>query len=117
MRCPKCEGALAPLVVDGVEVDRCGACRGVWFDKRELSEVLPRPAAKSLLGGGEDPQALDQKRAKCPRDGSPLLRVHSLRNQSVTLDTCSVCQGIWLDGGEFEALRAGGGAAAFVDLL
>lgn len=116
MRCPKCEGALAPLLIDGVEVDRCGSCSGVWFDKRELSEVLPRPEAKSLLGG-EDSQDLDHKRAKCPRDGSPLLRVHSLRNQAVTLDTCSVCQGIWLDGGEFDALRAGGGAAPFFDLL
>lgn len=116
MDCPKCAGVLTPLVIDGVEVDRCPDCRGVWFDKRELNEALPRVEAAPLLAG-DDPAGLDHKRARCPRDQAPLLRVHSARNRDVTLDTCSVCQGIWLDGGEFAALKAGGAGAPFFDLL
>lgn len=116
MQCPKCEGTLAPLVIDGVEVDRCGSCQGIWFDKRELADTLPKEAAVKVLDG-KDTQGFDQKRGQCPKDKTALMRVNSARNHKVTLDTCTVCQGIWLDGGEFAALREGGGGIPFLDLL
>ena len=116
MRCPKCEGTLKPLVIDGVEVDRCGSCAGIWFDKRELVEVLPREGARELETG-QDTDDLNQKRAQCPKDGARLMRVNSARNNTVTLDTCRVCQGVWLDAGEFKALREGRAGTPFMDLI
>ena len=41
MDCPKCDGAqLEAIEVDEVEVDRCGACAGIWFDPSELGRLL-----------------------------------------------------------------------------
>ncbi len=40
---------------------------------------------------------------KCPRDGTELERVDVI---GVDLDKCHQCDGIWLDYGELEALRA-----------
>ncbi len=37
----------------------------------------------------------------CPRDGAQLVEVE---RDGVPVDTCPVCQGIWLDRGEFELL-------------
>jgi Zn-finger nucleic acid-binding protein len=58
--CPSCTSKLAKLLLLGVEVDRCAA-HGVWFDTKELTNVLeaasgvdpttiPEPAERGLLG-------------------------------------------------------------------
>lgn len=107
MKCPKCrEASLEAMTVDGIEVDRCGTCQGIWFDNRELGALLDRAReqVKPILGGA-DPDDLDYHYGVCPRDEQKLMRVKSLRNGEVTLDVCGVCRGIWLDGGEFEAIK------------
>jgi Zn-finger nucleic acid-binding protein len=38
--CPRCQRGLAPKIVYGVEVDQCGHCGGIFFDRRELPTVL-----------------------------------------------------------------------------
>jgi len=41
-RCPTCRIALEVFTLRGVEVDRCGLCKGIWLDDGEL-ELLCRP--------------------------------------------------------------------------
>jgi len=40
MKCPKCGHDMAAKHIDGVEVDRCGTCDGLFFDKGEFEEIL-----------------------------------------------------------------------------
>ena len=40
MKCPKCGGELAEVVHEGIKVDRCQNCQGVFFDAGELDELL-----------------------------------------------------------------------------
>jgi hypothetical protein len=49
MKCPKCGANLDTVDVEGVQVDRCPECQGVWLDPGEL-ELLHRRAADNLLG-------------------------------------------------------------------
>ena len=108
MKCPKCKTEdLGPFVVEGVTVDRCRSCTGIWFDYQELSELLAEDARRvaSLRRGSENEYA-EGIRGQCPRDASQLLRVYSSIDRSVILDACADCHGIWLDGGEFEKLFA-----------
>jgi hypothetical protein len=45
MACPRCRTApLAERVRDGVHVDVCRSCRGVWLDRGELEELAERMA-------------------------------------------------------------------------
>lgn len=39
MRCPRCESALVEIDRDGVTIDRCERCRGVWLDRGELEKL------------------------------------------------------------------------------
>ena len=41
MRCPKCGTRLQQRMVDGVSVDECPSCHGMWLDAGEL-ETLGR---------------------------------------------------------------------------
>ncbi len=106
MQCPKCPGS--PLVathVQATEVDRCARCAGIWFDKHELVPVLHESLPElTALRGRSAPERMNQKHGQCPRDATGLIRVSSALGHSVILDTCPECQGIWLDGGEFDTL-------------
>lgn len=40
VHCPRHHGELAERVFDGVRVDVCEACHGVWLDAGELEQLL-----------------------------------------------------------------------------
>ena len=43
MRCPACDmSMLTPQFREGVEIDWCARCRGVWLDRGELDKLLDR---------------------------------------------------------------------------
>lgn len=106
MKCPKCRTeTMKVFSVEGVALERCSSCSGIWFDARELSQLLEQDARQvASLRRGHDDQQLEGKKGYCPRDDSELLRVYSSINPSVIIDACAECRGIWLDGGEFEKL-------------
>ena len=40
MQCPRCDGGkLGEEKVDGVTIDRCDKCGGVWLDSGELEQI------------------------------------------------------------------------------
>ena len=42
MRCPKCGHHLKEEHYHGVAVDRCSACKGIWFDAGEAEGLLDK---------------------------------------------------------------------------
>ena len=40
MKCPACETVLSMTERQGVEIDYCPSCRGVWLDRGELDKLL-----------------------------------------------------------------------------
>lgn len=40
MRCPKCGHEMLEETLEGVTVDRCSFCEGIYFDAGELDQVL-----------------------------------------------------------------------------
>ena len=44
MQCPRCQVALMITDRQGVEIDFCPQCRGVWLDRGELDKVVERAA-------------------------------------------------------------------------
>jgi Zn-finger nucleic acid-binding protein len=108
MNCPKCVSeTLREISLDEVTVDRCPSCNGIWSDERELSRLLAEDAHQlAALRSSNENDLADNRKGRCPRDSSALLRVFSSIDRSVTLDVCPDCHGIWIDGGEFEKLFA-----------
>ena len=46
MLCPVCKVALTMADRQGVEIDYCPQCRGVWLDRGELDKIIERSAAE-----------------------------------------------------------------------
>ena len=42
MKCPKCGHGMKEEDLDGVKVDRCGFCEGIYLDPGELEQVFAR---------------------------------------------------------------------------
>lgn len=46
MKCPVCkEQELKMAERQGIEIDYCPSCRGVWLDRGELDKIIDRSAA------------------------------------------------------------------------
>ena len=45
-KCPKCGSDMKTEQLDGIEVDRCTVCTGVFFDHDELESLLLRKTKK-----------------------------------------------------------------------
>lgn len=45
MNCPVCSVELKMADRQGVEIDYCPKCRGVWLDRGELDKIIERSAA------------------------------------------------------------------------
>lgn len=46
MPCPVCNVALVMSDRQGVEIDYCPQCRGVWLDRGELDKIIERSNAE-----------------------------------------------------------------------
>ena len=51
MKCPQCVDQLLTMAErQGVELDYCPKCRGVWLDRGELDKIIERSATHSAAG-------------------------------------------------------------------
>ncbi len=48
--CPRCGTVLTMSDRQGIEIDYCPQCRGVWLDRGELDKILERASAMSGPG-------------------------------------------------------------------
>lgn len=46
MRCPICSVDLQMTDRQGIEIDYCPQCRGVWLDRGELDKLIERSTAR-----------------------------------------------------------------------
>jgi Zn-finger nucleic acid-binding protein len=48
MKCPICEVDLMMTDRQGVEIDYCPKCRGVWLDRGELDKIVEKSSVSQL---------------------------------------------------------------------
>lgn len=52
MNCPRCNTELERSTREGIEVDVCPSCRGVWLDRGELDKIIERSEHEEGARGG-----------------------------------------------------------------
>ena len=114
MLCPNDNAEMYEVRVDShyglpVWLDQCPKCGGIWFDKSELFMAKHGEAEKvDLL----DTVLLSKKSVMqtakliCPRDNTELVRfTDRYFPQDIVLVRCPVCDGMWLNRGEFKKFQ------------
>jgi Zn-finger nucleic acid-binding protein len=71
LTCPKCHGTMRTYERNGVHVDQCTDCRGIFLDRGELDRLIdaentwnggtPAPAAAPPPSGHQQPAAAQQQ--------------------------------------------------------
>lgn len=62
MKCPVCPTAdLLMTERQGVEIDYCPQCRGVWLDRGELDKIIERSAPTAAAAPQQPPRAPEQR--------------------------------------------------------
>lgn len=106
-RCGKCGGGFEAVYVDGLIIDRCRACRGLWFDHAEIQRVMGVSAAHARLtaeeGAAPERAPLDPLLGSCP-SCKVGLRAFGVPGAPATLEVCPRCLGVWFDRGEVELM-------------
>jgi Zn-finger nucleic acid-binding protein len=112
MHCPICKPPqsldLAPLEEGKLPARRCSTCHGHWIRSTDFwrwcaqrGENIPESPASEVpitapeVGGFR----------LCPDCDYVMARYHVGHGLGFTVDRCRNCEGAWLDGGEWDALR------------
>jgi len=108
MLCPLCKIEMKKVIFYGVEIDYCPKCLGFWFEEDELRRAKDEKD-KDLswldidLWQDKRKFKISQTQKYCPVCLTPLYSVRYADSQ-IQVDICSLCQGIWLDRGEFKKI-------------
>lgn len=115
LHCPNNCGALIAAEYEGVQVDYCAACRGVWLDFGKLSRiVLNRERTWSAervrkvlarLDGYNTPPMPEDRNLACPECSSLLDEVNYQGTSNIIVNPCSRLHGVWLDAGEIASIQ------------
>lgn len=106
LACVKCTSVLDRATLEGLEVDLCPSCGGLWLDRGELTRAARLPESeltrlRELLSetAGAPPPLPTSHLVPCPACAGNLAEV-MLGN--VRVDHCAACHGVFLDRGEME---------------
>ncbi len=70
MECPVCDVNLVISSREGIEIDHCPQCRGVWLDRGELDKIIER-AAPAVMRGADDGSYPAASAPASPRPSRP----------------------------------------------
>ncbi len=108
MNCPNCKIELHPKSIQGIEIEECKQCEGIWFENDELRQVKDKIDSDlnwmdfEILKHPEKfkPTA---KRTNCP-SCKKSMSVLDYDQTKVEIDYCVDCNGVWLEKNELEKI-------------
>jgi Zn-finger nucleic acid-binding protein len=92
-------------------LDQCEKCGGLWFDQSELYRAKQGEAEKveSLDSSAlKSPSDMENAKLLCPRDRAELIKFSDKYfPQGIIVARCPLCDGFWLNRGEFTRYQEG----------
>jgi Zn-finger nucleic acid-binding protein len=105
MKCPNDDADLAPAERDGLKVEACPKCQGLWLTPQELNALEDE---RFNLGDQNKSTLVFHPEAssrKCPECSQPM-QTFEYRDYDLALEFCPVGHGFWLDSAEDQRVLA-----------
>jgi len=116
MICPNDNAAMHQVQVlshygQPIFLDQCEKCGGLWFDQSELYRARQGEAEKiEALDSSalRSPSDIENADLRCPRDRAGLIQFSdNYFPQGIIVARCPLCNGFWLNRGEFTRYQKG----------
>ena len=107
MNCPKCSAEFEKVSFNGIEIDRCTGCKGLWFDLLEKDDLIKIRGSESIDIGDEQvgKNYRDMRKTQCPKCNRPMLPMVDKDQFHIKYEACGDCFGTFFDAGEFRDLK------------
>lgn len=119
MQCPKCAQHMDTVEFNGIEIERCIQCNGMWFDMLE-HEQLKKMKGSEIIDIGSaavGKEYNDVDRINCPKCSSAMLRMVDKDQHHIWYEACPNCYGVFFDAGEFRDFKKETLLDAIIDLF
>lgn len=113
--CPVDDFTLVQENYEGVTIDRCPHCSGVWLDEGELEAIqnnqdsdfrgVPDDAMDYVTGAVGMARSETEKTLSCIKCESDLVKREYSFTSQVIIDNCPKGHGMWLDKAELQRLE------------
>jgi membrane associated rhomboid family serine protease/Zn-finger nucleic acid-binding protein len=106
MHCPVCRIGLDRLSCDGIKVDSCPECRGIWLNAGDLKPYIDGILAKDESIPHDSVELhrsivalrdLGESMRPCPHCNEGMNKFNYAADSNIILDKCSECEGLWVD--------------------
>lgn len=101
LQCPGCQQPLLVYEWEGIEIDACGDCGGIWLDEGELELLyqVEETAVDSLIDDLLVTKKTRTSSKRCIRCRAKLETIR-LAEPDAEIDRCPLGHGFWFDEGE-----------------
>ncbi len=104
LKCPNCSCVMTEVVEPDMKFEQCPECKGRFYDKGELNEVLTglygniEMCSVSLNDTSMNEEILEKNVRNCPKCESQAMRkINLLLFDDIVYDFCPSCEGFFLD--------------------
>lgn len=106
LQCPKCQNGMDEVTHEGITIDRCSHCRGLWFDEDEAHHLKMLKDSDILDDGDPNEGWKWDSRADidCPRCGKDMEKTADKKQKHIWYEICHD-HGMFMDAGEFKDLK------------
>jgi uncharacterized protein len=103
MHCPKCKSEMEDVEIYEVIVQRCTACKGLFFDRSKHEYLKEKEDAEEIDTGDPDiGRAFNEKdELFCPACAAPMIKMVVADQPHIWYESCSACFAVYFDAGEF----------------
>ncbi|MCF7826036.1 MAG: zf-TFIIB domain-containing protein [Candidatus Marinimicrobia bacterium] len=108
MNCPNCSIALIQKNIQGIQIDECEKCEGIWLEEAELRQVKDKIDSDLNWMDFEILKHPEKFKPKAKRTACPsckkAMSVLDYDETKVEIDYCTECKGVWLEKNELESI-------------
>lgn len=104
MDCPKCKAEMEFGTLEGLRVDRCLQCRGIWFREDHHRKLRKAKDAHLIdIGSPELGRQFDEAAyVPCPDCGQAMDRTSDSSQPHIFYEKCADGHGVFFDAGEYK---------------